>query len=96
MHDLVNVYPLRLVTHLHQAAHLNRRSEMVLLANVVSIGVSHSLDLALDKGKGKVLERFADLMLEAAITVKKRRPAMSERAASFFGSLPAKKAVHGN
>ena len=77
LHDLVNVYPLRLVTYLHQAAHLNRRSEMVLLANVVSIGVSHSLDLALDKGRGKVLERFADLMLDAAINVKKRRPAMS-------------------
>jgi len=71
---------------------MNRKVEAVVLANAVSAGVSNSLDLTLGQGKGKVLERFADLMLGTKIQIKKnRRPALSDRAASFFGSLPVRK-----
>lgn len=95
LHDLVNVYPLRLVIHLHQASVLNRKVEMVTLANAVSVGVSNSLDVALGQGKGKVLERFAHLMLDTELVINKRRPALSERAAAFLGGLPSRKVSHG-
>ena len=83
-------YSLRLVLSLHQAAQQNQRAEMVAVANAVSAGVSNSLDLAFNGGKGNIMKRFADVLLKTEMSEKKPHPQISEQAAAFLGSLPVK------
>jgi len=81
---------LRLLLLLHKTVQQNRSLEMVVMANAVSAGVSHSLDLAFNSGKGNILKRYGDFLLKTETPVKQRHRAINERAAAFLGSLPVK------
>ena len=89
-------YSLRLVLSLHQAAQQNQRAEMVAVANAVSAGVSNSLDLAFNGGKGNIMKRFADLLLKTEMPEKKPHPNINQQAAAFLSGLPVRNMVeHG-
>lgn len=85
---------MRLVLSLHQAAQQNQRAEMVAVANAVSAGVSNSLDLAFNGGKGNIMKRFADVLLKTEMPEKKPHLHISERAAGFLSGLPVRKVKH--
>ena len=88
-------YSLRLVLSLHQAAQQNQRAEMVTIANAVSAGVSNSLDLAFNGGKGNIMKRFADVLLKTEMPEKKSHPNINEQAAAFLSGLPVRMVEHG-
>jgi len=54
----------------------------------LTVAVTGALDLALNQGKGKVLERWLEDVLRER---KPKRPRMTDRAFAFFGSLPKKR-----
>ncbi len=87
-HDLINSYPLRLVLSLHKAVRQNRSLEMVAMANAISAGVSNSLDLAFNLGKGNIMKRYSEFLLKVEAPEKKPPRVISERAAAFLSGLP--------
>ena len=80
-----------MVKGLLAASRLHRRHKIAEQTLALSVAVTGALDLALNQGKGKVLERWVEEVLPDG-KEKGRKPRMSERAFSFFGSLPKRKA----
>jgi len=66
-----------------------RRHRLAEHTVALTVAVAGALDLALNRGKGKVLERWLE---ETADDVKTKpiqpRPRMSDRAFSFFTAMP--------
>jgi len=58
----------------------------------LTVAVAGALDLTLNRGKGKVLEGWMGEMLKEETETPKKKPRMSERAFSFFTSMPRKQA----
>ncbi len=89
--DLLDGYPATAVKGLVAASNLRRRRLLSEQVAAMSVAVTGALDLALNQGKGKVLERwFHEVQPDGP--EQKRKPRISERAFSFFGSLPRRQA----
>lgn len=58
LNKLITEYPISLVRSLIEASQWNKRMDLLLQAQAITIGVSNSLDGAFGKGKGKILEKF--------------------------------------
>jgi len=54
----------------------------------LTVAVSGALDLALNRGKGKVLEKWMEEMMTEEEKKLTRKAKMSERAFSFFTTMP--------
>ena len=68
------------------------RLRMVERALGLTAAVTGALDLALNQGKGKVLEQWLQEMLaEKKDKAQTKRPKMSEKAFAFFTSLPMRR-----
>jgi hypothetical protein len=91
LRQLVDGYPATVVKGLLAASRLHRRHRLAEQTLALSVAVTGALDLALNQGKGKVLEKWVKEVLPEG-KEKAGRPRMSERAFSFFGSLPKRKA----
>jgi hypothetical protein len=93
LHLLVDSYPASLVKGLLSASRLQRRYHLAEQTAAFSVAVAGALDLALNQGKGKVLEVWmGEILKEETNPSQARRPRMSERAFAFFTSMPQKKA----
>jgi hypothetical protein len=93
LHLLVDGYPASLVKGLLYASRLQRRYHLAEHTAALSVAVTGALDLALNQGKGKVLEVWmGEILKEETDPSHERRPRMSERAFAFFTSMPQKKA----
>jgi hypothetical protein len=93
LHLLVDGYPASVVKGLLAASRLHRRHKIAEQTMALSVAVTGALDLALNQGKGKVLEVWmGEILKEETKPSQTRRPRMSERAFAFFTSMPQKKA----
>ena len=91
-HELVDVYPASLVKGLLAATRQRRRLYMAEQAMTFAMGVCGGLDLAFNKGRGKILDAWIkDILKEDLPGTKKKGPQMSDRAFAFFMSLPRKR-----
>lgn len=88
MEDLLDGYPATVVKGMLAASQVNRRRAMAEQTAAVAVAVSAALDLVFNQGKGRVLEKWVEEMTESPSTGK---TGMSERAFSFFSSLPRKR-----
>jgi hypothetical protein len=86
-HQVVDGYPASVVRGLLAASRLQRRYRLAEQAMALSVAVTGALDLAFNQGKGKVLERWTREVLPDEAENKKG-PRMTERAFSFFTSMP--------
>ena len=81
-HDILDVYPLELVLQLVEAGYKNDKLEkthfQVQTAISMTVAVSQALDLAFNKGKGKVLEKYIDKMLSESWKRGKERKETTE------------------
>jgi len=88
-HQLLDGYPASVVKGLLLALRRRVRLRMVEKTLGLTAAVTGALDLALNQGKGKMLEHWVKEMLaEEKDQGQERRPKMSERAFAFFTSLP--------
>jgi hypothetical protein len=85
--DLLDGYPATAVKGLLAAARLNRRQALTEQVMALSVAVTGALDLAFNQGKGKVLENWVKEVLPDEAE-KKKGPRMTDRAFSFFSSMP--------
>lgn len=84
---MVDGYPASVVKGLLAASRLQRRYRLAEQAMALSVAVTGALDLAFNQGKGKVLERWTKEVLPDEAKNEKG-PRMTDRAFSFFSSLP--------
>ena len=97
-HQVVDGYPASVVRGLLAASRLKRRYRLAEQAMALSVAVTGALDLAFNQGKGKVLENWTREVLPDE-GENKQGPRMTDRAFSFFTSLPGRKApkeTHGD
>lgn len=85
---MLDGYPAVVVQGLLAASRLQRRHRLAEQTMALSVAVTGALDLAFNQGKGRVLERWMGEMLQDDAKTEKG-PRMSDRAFSFFTSLPA-------
>lgn len=85
-------YPATVVKGLLRASRTLRRQQLAEHAMALTVAVAGALDLTLNRGKGKVLEGWMGEMLKEETETPKKKPRMSERAFSFFTSMPRKQA----
>jgi hypothetical protein len=90
--DILDRYPALAVRGFLKAAETGRRRRLTEATIAVSVGVAAALDLAFNQGKGKVLEHWLKEVTEENAGPKTKRPKMSDRAFSFFTSLPRRSA----
>lgn len=90
LEDLLDRYPATLVKGLVQGAGIYRRHLMVERAVAMTVAVAGALDAALNQGKGKVLETWVKEMMSREPEKREGKAHMTERALSFFESLPRK------
>jgi len=86
---LLHEYPVDLVFNLHQAALENQRTELKTHTLGVSVAVMNAIDTALGDGKGKIMEKW----LQVVDGVSPNKPERSQRrvspqALAFLGGLP--------
>ena len=90
-HQLLDGYPASVVKGLLLALRRRDRLRMVERALGLTAAVTGALDLALNQGKGKVLEQWVKEMLaEEQDKNQAKRAKMSDRAFAFFTSMPRK------
>lgn len=58
LNRLITEYPISIVRGLIEAVQWNKRVDLYLHAQAVSVAVSSSLDSAFSKGKGKILDKY--------------------------------------
>jgi len=87
--DLLDGYPATAVKGLLEGARLNRRRLMAEQAVTLTVAITGALDLAFNQGKGRVLEKWLEGVMADGQQGDKR-PRMTDRAFSFFSSLPRK------
>ena len=91
-HDLyllIDGYPALMVKGLVAASQVRSRHRLMEQGVALTVAVTGALDLALNQGKGKVLERWLkETSGEEKSESPKERPAMSDRAFSFFTAMP--------
>lgn len=92
--DLLDGYPATVVKGLLSASRTLKRRQLVEHTLALTVAVAGALDLALNRGKGRVLDKWlAEMMPEEGKGQAWRRNAkMSERALAVFTSMPRKKA----
>lgn len=67
---------------------LNRRVEQVEYAHAVTVAVSHVMDMAFGKGKGRILDRWTDEMLNELTPEERKKRVLSEGAMQVLGQMP--------
>jgi len=91
-HDLdrlLDGYPALVVKGLLAASQVHNRRLLTEQVVALTVAVTGALDLALNQGKGKVLERWLEEVSgEDQGEPPLRRPKMSDRAFSFFTAMP--------
>jgi len=91
-HDLdllLDGYPALVVKGFLAASEVHRRRLLTEQVVALTVAVTGALDLALNQGKGKVLERWLEEVSgEEKGEPPLRRPKISDRAFSFFTAMP--------
>jgi hypothetical protein len=91
-HDLdrlLDGYPTVMVKGLLAASQACRRHRLAEHTVALTVAVTGALDLALNQGKGKVLERWLqEVSNDGQDEPSRKRPKMSDRAFSFFAAMP--------
>jgi hypothetical protein len=78
-----------MVKGLLSASQACRRHRLAENAVALTVAVTGALDLALNQGKGKVLERWLkEVSADGQGEPPRKRPKMSDRAFSFFTAMP--------
>jgi hypothetical protein len=89
LYRLIDGYPALMVKGLVAASQVRSRHRLMEQGVSMTVAVTGALDLALNQGKGKVLERWLkEVSGEDPGEPPLRRPRMSDRAFSFFAALP--------
>jgi hypothetical protein len=89
---LFDGYPALVVQGLLAAAQIWRRRQLAEQGVALAVAVSGALDLALNRGKGKVLERWLQEVSEDNQGAPRKKPRMSDRAMAFFTAMPRRQA----
>jgi hypothetical protein len=93
LETLIDGYPATVVKGLLAASRILRRRQLTEGTMSMVVAVTGALDLAFNQGKGKVLERWMrEMEQEEEASRQAKRPKISERAFSFFTSLPRRHA----
>lgn len=58
LNKLITEYPISIVRSLIESSQWNKRVDLFLQAQAITVGVSNSLDAAFGKGRGKILDKF--------------------------------------
>jgi hypothetical protein len=91
-HDLdrlLDSYPALVVKGFLAASQVHRRRLLTEQVVALTVAVTGALDLSLNQGKGKVLERWIEEVSgEDQGEPPLRRPKISDRAFSFFTAMP--------
>lgn len=92
--DLLDGYPATVVKGLLSASRVLKRRQLVEHTMALAVAVTGALDLALNRGKGRVLDKWLGEMMpeEGKGRARTRKAKMSERALAVFTSMPRKKA----
>jgi hypothetical protein len=96
-HNLLDVYPVILVRHFVKVAHENHRLELAQMVTGLSTAISHNIDLAFNKGKGKVLENFMKQLFGDQFDDGtkseggKKEPVVSDAVLDFFSRMAVKR-----
>lgn len=93
LHRLVTEYPISVVRGLVEAVHWNKRMDLYLHAQGVTIAVSSALDSAFSKGKGKILDKYYKSLFKMSARSKGTDDA-ADKMLGAFGIPPRKE--HGN
>lgn len=88
--DLLDGYPATAVKGLALAARLHRRILLAELVSGMTVAVAGALDLALNQGKGRVLEKWYQEVLPNEPEQQKGPKKITDRAFSFFTGMPRK------
>ena len=89
LYQLIDGYPALMVKGLVAASQIRSRHRLMEQGVALTMAVTGALDLALNQGKGKVLERWLKEMSgEEKSEPPKERSKMSDRAFSFFTAMP--------
>ena len=90
---LLDGYPAVMVKGLLAASQACRRHRLAEHTVALTVAVTGALDLALNQGKGKVLEHWLqEVSTDGQGESSKKRPKMSDRAFSFFAAMPRRNA----
>ena len=93
LETLIDGYPATVVKGLLAASRILRRRQLTEETMSMVVAVTGALDLAFNQGKGKVLEKWMkEMEKEEEMTRQDKKPKISERAFSFFTSLPRRHA----
>lgn len=96
-HDLYRLtteYPISTVKSLIEASQWNKRVDVLLQAQGVTVAVSNSLDAAFGKGKGKVLDKFEKSLFKQFQRSKDSKDARKKILGAF--GLPDREPVDGD
>lgn len=89
LYQLIDGYPALMVKGLVAASQVRSRHRLMEQGVALTVAVTGSLDLALNQGKGKVLERWIKEMSgEENGKPAEEKPKLSDRAFSFFTGMP--------
>lgn len=88
------MHPFELVLLLMTIAAENKRMELVEFTYAQTVAVAHSLDLAFNAGKGKILSEWVENMVGDMLkhqkqdTRKTNKPVISDETFALLGNLP--------
>jgi len=89
LYQLIDGYPALMVKGLMAASQVRSRHRSMEQGVALTVAVTGALDLAFNRGKGKVLERWLkEVSGEETSEPPEERPKMSDRAFSFFTGMP--------
>jgi len=93
LYRLIDGYPALMVKGLVAASQIRSRHRLVEQGVSLTMAVTGALDLALNLGTGKVLERWLKEMSgEEKSEPPEEKPKMSDRAFSYFAGMPRRTA----
>lgn len=67
---------------------LNRRIEQVEMAHAMTIAVSDVMDRAFGKGRGKILEKWTDEMLNELTPEERKKQVFTKQSMEILGRMP--------
>ena len=94
LYKLITQYPISTVKSLIEASQWNKRVDVLLQSQAITVGVSNSLDAAFGKGKGKVLDKFEKSLFKQFSRSKDSKDAKKKILGAF--GLPSREPVDGD
>ena len=83
LHRLIDEYPISVVRSLIEASQWNKKVDLFTYAQATTMAVSHALDCAFSKGKGKVLDKFQKALFKKTERSKNTKDAQNKLLGAF-------------